>query len=125
MEELLKLKKYYEDKIFDLEKEKFKCQFMYEPEKNIKCKLNKIEIECTITSLKTVNEDIEKLHNSMNQFNIFNPTFPNFPAPNFPNPPNFPNIFGGFLGSSNNQTKPKSKSKSKSKTKSKSKSKSK
>lgn len=132
MEELLKLKKYYEDKIFDLEKEKYKCKFMYEPEKNIKCKLNKIELECTKESLRTVNEDIEKHYQTMSSFNIFNPTFPSFPTPNFPAAPSFPAMpsfpefsFTGFFGSSNPQTSTQTKSKSKSKSRSKSKSKSK
>ena len=132
MEELLKLKKYYEEKIEHLEKEKYKCKFMYEPEKNIKCKLNKIEYDCTATALKTVNEDIEKLKKSLNQFNGFNPGFPNFPAPAFPSfpsmpAPNFPDInfsFSDVLGIFTD-SKPKSKSRSKSKKRSKSKSKSK
>ena len=115
MEELLKLKNYYEEKIEHLAKEKYKCKFMYEPEKNIKCKLNKIEFDCTATALKTVNEDIEKLKATNN----FNPNFPNFPFPSFPSfpampAPNFP--AGGFYFSNEN-TKSKSKSRSKSKSK--------
>jgi hypothetical protein len=132
MEELLKLKKYYEEKIEHLEKEKYKCKFMYEPEKNIKCKLNKIEYDCTVTALKTVNEDIENLKKSLNPFNGFNPGFPNFPAPTFPSfpsmpAPNFPDInfsFSDVLGIFTD-SKPKSRSKSKHKSRSKSKKRSK
>ena len=129
MEELLKLKKYYEEKIEHLEKEKYKCKFMYEPEKNIKCKLNKIEYDCTATALKTVNEDIENLKKSLNPFNGFNPVFPNFPAPAFPSfpsmpAPNFPDInfsfsdMFGIFTDSNSENKSHSRSKSKSKSRS-------
>ena len=128
MEDLFKLKKHYEDKIFELEKEKYKCKFMYEPEKNIKCKLNKIELECTKESLRTVNEDIEKHYQIMSSFNIFNPSFPVPTFPKFPAAPAFPSFpefsFTGFFGNNNPQTsKPKSKSKTKSKSRSKSKNK--